>query len=113
MHVASRNAALSDLRHAAAPLYGRDLRAAVAVEQPVSHVHRIADASGRHLDFANSVQDAVLTYEQRAAACNDLLHAFMFVIPRVRPAPCSGSLYLFELMTLLCRVPGLRQGAFR
>lgn len=40
---------------------------------------------GRHLEYSDLLLAAVRTYAQRAADMDDLLQAFMFVIPRVRP----------------------------
>ncbi|KAL3134959.1 Pharynx and intestine in excess protein 1 [Trebouxia sp. C0010 RCD-2024] len=83
-------AALTAQRCAAAPLYGRGLRQAVTIEDPVMHIHLIAAQPNRHLDFSHSIAAAVRTAAQRAKDTEDTLKQFMFVIPQARAPPLSA-----------------------
>ena len=68
----------------------KQLCQAVAIEDPVAHVHLIAAQPNRHLDFSDSIAAAVKTAAERAADMEDVMKQFMVVIPQARAPPPSA-----------------------
>ena len=71
-------------------IQSKTLFQAVAIEDPVAHVHLIAAQPNRYLDFSNSIAAAVKTAAERASDMEDVLKQFMFVIPQARAPPPSA-----------------------
>ena len=63
-------------------------------------VHAAASDPRRYFEYANSLASAVVLPERRAEELEDLLQAFVFVIPKVPPALSSLFLAHDGLMRL-------------
>lgn len=78
---------VSALRTQRTALIGSDTVRLLTMEQPVAHVHRIAQQRGRHLDYSSAIAEAVKLPGTRSQEMDELIQTFMFVIPRVG---CEG-----------------------
>lgn len=79
---------LNSLRCKKKPVYGRDLRKLLTIENPVYDIHKKKNYPTSHLDFMTSISDLVLLPSERCQKMLDLIESFVFVIPAARaPQP--------------------------